>query len=153
MHFSRMTCHDNKGQEHKMMTLAQHFGNHLFRDADITQLFLYWPGMNVHSPICYSIPARWREVFVRTPFKTFFSQLTTIRVNGLGVDMKYLWVTLTSGWKTEKTRQLQSSYSQIKLFKSAHNFLSFAKQTINDYASVLNGIVRFFLLADEQCRH
>ena len=61
-----------------MMTLTQHIGNHLFHDADITQLFLYWTGMILHWPICYSIPALWRAEFLCPPFKIIFSLLPFI---------------------------------------------------------------------------
>ena len=41
----KLFLHGNKGHWLQMMTKAENFSNHLFHDADLTQLFLYWTGM------------------------------------------------------------------------------------------------------------
>ena len=57
--------HDNKGHWLQMMTKAENFSNHLFHDADLTQLFLYWTGMfQTFAHLLYSIPALWRDLVV-----------------------------------------------------------------------------------------
>ena len=103
-----------------------------FDDAEITQLFLYSVQgcqFSLH-PFCKWIPEVWREEYFlhlkRFSRSDMLGRQTTGVWSNIFTQNPHLWLWLDLDAATAV--QLFSA----ETFKSAHKFLSFAKQTIND---------------------
>ena len=97
------------------------FHNHLFLYADMTQQF-FSSGMistwvHINNP-CNTF--RGPELFA---ILDVFHRLTTIGGRWRLFTWIFYFIWPTSGWVVDNPRQLQSSFSLILTFLSAHNFL------------------------------